>query len=212
MSVDLLGMDLAETEAWIQEMGLQPYRAGQIRTWLFKGLISSFEGMTTLSKSVRAVLAEKASLHTLKEAAVQVSGDGTRKFLFRLPDERLIESVLIPERGHFTLCLSSQAGCAMGCRFCLTAKQGLRRNLKPSEILGQVHAAARLHGRDDLHGPGRVFLRGREAGEQRGKRKDGAHGQCMASFHHGHSSWSWGSSLLRAAPTCSARRATTASS
>jgi 23S rRNA (adenine2503-C2)-methyltransferase len=94
--------------------------------------------MTTLSKSVRAVLAEQATIQNLEEAAVQVSRDGTRKYLFRLPDGNFIESVLIPERGHFTLCISSQAGCAMGCRFCLTGKQGLKRNLSPSEIVEQV--------------------------------------------------------------------------
>jgi 23S rRNA (adenine2503-C2)-methyltransferase len=138
MSADLLGMDLAETEAWVGGLGLEAYRAGQIRNWLFKGLGSSFEEMTNLSKTLRVRLAEKASLRTLEEAAVQVSKDGTRKYLFRLSDGELIESVLIPERGHYTLCISSQAGCAMGCRFCLTGKQGLKRNLRSSEIVEQV--------------------------------------------------------------------------
>lgn len=138
MSVELLGMDLAETEAWVGELGLEPYRAGQIRNWLFKGLVSSFEEMTSLSKTVRVRLAEKTSLRTLEESAVQVSQDGTRKYLFQLPDGESVETVLIPERGHYTLCISSQAGCAMGCRFCLTGKQGLKRNLRSSEIVEQV--------------------------------------------------------------------------
>ena len=74
----------------------------------------------------------------MEEADLQVSKDGTRKHLFRLQDGHFIESVLIPERDHFTLCISSQAGCAMGCLFCLTAKQGFKRNLTPSEITDQV--------------------------------------------------------------------------
>jgi 23S rRNA (adenine2503-C2)-methyltransferase len=138
MRINLKDLDLTETEVWVQELGLEPYRAGQIRNWLFKGLVSSFEEMTNLSKSVRAVLAEKGSLQSLEEDAVQVSRDGTRKHLFRLPDGEFIETVLIPERGHYTLCISSQAGCAMGCRFCLTGEQGLKRNLGPSEIVEQV--------------------------------------------------------------------------
>jgi 23S rRNA (adenine2503-C2)-methyltransferase len=138
MNVDLLGMDLKETEVWALERGLAPYRAGQIRSWIFKALVDSFDEMTDLSKSVRAELTNSASLRTLEEAAVQVSTDGTRKYLFRLLDGAFIESVLIPERGHYTLCISSQAGCAMGCLFCLTGKQGLKRNLRPSEIVEQV--------------------------------------------------------------------------
>jgi 23S rRNA (adenine2503-C2)-methyltransferase len=138
MNVDLLGMDLKETEAWVRGLGFEAYRAAQIRHWLFKGLVRSFDEMTNLSKTVRALLEEKAVLRVLEEAEVQTSRDGTRKFLFRLGDGHFIESVLIPERGHFTLCISSQAGCAMGCRFCLTAKQGLKRDLAPSEIVDQV--------------------------------------------------------------------------
>jgi 23S rRNA (adenine2503-C2)-methyltransferase len=138
MKADLKGMSLAETEAWVEAQGLPVYRAKQVRQWLFKGLVTSFNEMTNLSKGLRAQLEEKARIDHLVEEKTQVSKDGTRKFLFKLEDGHFIETVLIPERGHFTLCISSQAGCAMGCRFCLTARQGLKRNLSASEIVDQV--------------------------------------------------------------------------
>lgn len=138
MKVDLKGLDLKETEAWVQELGLDAYRAAQLRHWVFKGLISSFGEMTNLPKNLRALLDEEASIRCLDEVKVQISRDGTRKYLFEVEDGHFIETVLIPERGHFTLCISTQAGCAMGCRFCLTAQQGLKRNLTPAEIVDQV--------------------------------------------------------------------------
>ncbi len=138
MKTDLKGMDLEETRQWVETLGLKPYRAAQIRQWIFKGLAGSFQEMTSLSKDARQSLEQEASLRVVEEAEVQVSKDSTRKHLFRLRDDHLIEAVLIPERGHFTLCISSQVGCAMGCRFCLTGKQGLKRNLTASEIVDQV--------------------------------------------------------------------------
>jgi 23S rRNA (adenine2503-C2)-methyltransferase len=138
MKTDLLAMDLEETRQWVEAIGLEAYRAAQIRQWIFKGLAGSFQEMTSLSKDARLSLEQGASLHVLEGKEIQVSKDGTRKYLFRLHDDHLIESVLIPERSHFTLCISSQAGCAMGCRFCLTGKQGFKRNLSPSEIIDQV--------------------------------------------------------------------------
>jgi 23S rRNA (adenine2503-C2)-methyltransferase len=138
MKTDIKGMDLEETKQWVETVGLEPYRAAQIRQWIFKGFAGSFQEMTNLSKDTRRNLEQGALLRVLEEAEVHVSKDGTRKHLFRLHDGNLIEAVLIPERDHFTLCISSQAGCAMGCRFCLTGKQGLRRNLTASEIVDQI--------------------------------------------------------------------------
>ena len=138
MRTDLQSLDLQETRQWVEEVGLEAFRAAQIRHWVFKGLACSFEEMTNISKEVRRKLEERATLRVLEEADVQVSRDGTRKHLFKLQDGYFIESVLIPERDHCTLCISSQAGCAMGCLFCLTAKQGFKRNLTPSEITDQV--------------------------------------------------------------------------
>jgi len=138
MKADLKGMSLEETEAWVEAQGLPAYRARQLRQWLFKGLVTSFKDMTNINKGLRAQLEEKARITHLVQERTQVSKDGTTKFLFKLEDGHFIETVLIPERGHFTLCISSQAGCAMGCRFCLTARQGLKRNLTAAEIVDQV--------------------------------------------------------------------------
>jgi len=138
MKADLKGMSLEETEAWVEAQGLPAYRAKQLRQWLFKGLVNSFKDMTNISKGLRSQLEETARVDHLVQARTQVSKDRTTKYLFELEDGHFIETVLIPERGHFTLCVSSQAGCAMGCRFCLTAKQGLKRNLTAAEIVDQV--------------------------------------------------------------------------
>jgi 23S rRNA (adenine2503-C2)-methyltransferase len=138
MKADLKGMSLAETEAWVEAQGLPAYRAKQLRQWLFKGLVTSFKEMTNISKSLREQLEERARINHLVQEQTQVSKDRTTKFLFKLEDGHFIETVLIPERGHFTLCISSQAGCAMGCRFCLTARQGLKRSLTAAEIIDQV--------------------------------------------------------------------------
>jgi len=135
---NLKGMDAREIEVWAEALGLKPYRARQIRQWLFRKLAASFDEMTNISKAVREQLKENARIDHLEKVQVQVSSDGTEKFLFRLEDGYHIESVLIPERDHATVCISSQVGCAMGCRFCVTAKQGFRRNLTPAEIVDQV--------------------------------------------------------------------------
>jgi len=138
MKTELKGLDASETEEWVEGHGLEPYRARQIRQWLFKKLAVSFDEMTDLSRSQRALLKDKANISHLEKVRTQVSEDTTEKYLFQLQDGLSIESVLIPERDHFTLCISSQAGCAMGCKFCLTARQGFKRNLTPAEIVDQV--------------------------------------------------------------------------
>ncbi|MBW1783731.1 MAG: 23S rRNA (adenine(2503)-C(2))-methyltransferase RlmN [Deltaproteobacteria bacterium] len=138
MKTDLKGLSAREIEAWAVENNLEPYRGRQIRHWLLTRLARSCDEMRNLPKTVRAFLEENAILEPLKEVKILVSEDGTRKYLFESDDGLLIESVLIPERDHLTLCISSQAGCAMGCRFCLTGKQGLKRNLRSSEIIEQA--------------------------------------------------------------------------
>jgi 23S rRNA (adenine2503-C2)-methyltransferase len=136
--VDLKDLDLKETNDWIEKCGLEPYRSHQIRRWIFGHQVESFQEMTNLSKELRSFLASRFDISQLKVIKSQDSRDGTKKYLFELEDGHRIESVLIPERGHYTACLSSQVGCAMGCAFCLTAKQGFIRNLKSSEIVNQV--------------------------------------------------------------------------
>ncbi|MBN2122801.1 MAG: 23S rRNA (adenine(2503)-C(2))-methyltransferase RlmN [Deltaproteobacteria bacterium] len=135
---DLKGMNSREIEEWAASQGLEPYRGRQVRQWLLQKRALSFDEMSNLPKSLRVRLGEEAWIDPLDHVKTQVSEDGTRKYLFRLSDGPVIESVLIPERDHFTLCISSQAGCAMGCAFCLTTMQGLRRNLRASEIVEQV--------------------------------------------------------------------------
>ena len=138
MKTDLKSLSAEETEAWVVKQGLEVYRGGQIRHWLFKRLAASFDEMTSLSKPLRERLKKESNISHLVTVKKQEAKDHTVKYLFRLEDFNHIESVLIPERDHVTLCISSQAGCAMGCRFCLTGEQGLKRNLTPSEIVEQV--------------------------------------------------------------------------
>ena len=151
MKVDLKGMNLSETEAWVKEEGLPAYRARQVRHWVFHARVRRFEEMTNLPKSLRSQLAGKARINHLEEIHSEVSQDGTKKSLFKLEDGHTIETVLIPERGHYTVCVSSQAGCAMNCLFCLTGKQGLKRNLTAAEIVDQV-----VHVRRSMEDPDRL--------------------------------------------------------
>jgi 23S rRNA (adenine2503-C2)-methyltransferase len=132
---------------WLGQHGIAPYRAGQILRWIYQRGVYSFSDMTDLSKDLRGFLSERLFISRLELDQVQVSRDGSRKYLFRLKDGQYIESVLIPEPGHWTLCISTQVGCAMGCVFCLTGRGGLVRNLEAAEIVGQVCAV-----RDDLSG------------------------------------------------------------
>ncbi|MBW1914882.1 MAG: 23S rRNA (adenine(2503)-C(2))-methyltransferase RlmN [Deltaproteobacteria bacterium] len=135
---DLKGLSAIETAEWVKEHSMDLYRGRQIREWLFKKDMATFDEMTNLSQPVRMLLKNKANLTHLTIVKVETSEDTTQKFLFRLKDGLFIESVLIPEKDHFTICVSSQAGCPMACRFCLTAKQGFKRNLTPAEIVDQI--------------------------------------------------------------------------
>ncbi len=135
---NLKDMTLTEIEEFVAGLGKENYRARQIMKWLYHGNADSFELMTTLSRDFRASLAQRAGITQPEIVKTQVSTDGTKKFLFRLEDGLLIESVLIPGKNHWTICVSTQAGCRMACRFCLTGSMGFKRNLLPSEITGQI--------------------------------------------------------------------------
>jgi 23S rRNA (adenine2503-C2)-methyltransferase len=137
---DLRDFTLPELRHWITGLGESPYRAGQIFRWLWKRQVEAFHQMTNLPMTCREVLEAEARIGTVVVVAVQFSEDGTRKLLLQLPDGERIEVVLIPEARRLTACISSQAGCAMGCGFCLTSTMGLRRNLRPAEIAGQLVA------------------------------------------------------------------------
>ncbi|MCC6712022.1 MAG: 23S rRNA (adenine(2503)-C(2))-methyltransferase RlmN [Candidatus Dadabacteria bacterium] len=128
----------AELGEFVSGKGIQPYRARQIGKWIYVRGVSSFDEMTDLSKDLRETLKSAFAVgDSIELAGEQVSKDGTRKYLFRLSDGNRIESVLIPDKKRNTLCVSSQAGCALGCTFCLTGTVGKIRNLKPSEIIDQ---------------------------------------------------------------------------
>jgi 23S rRNA (adenine2503-C2)-methyltransferase len=137
---DLKDMTLAQLAEFVQALNLPSFRAGQIFSWLYRPGIVAFEQMTDIKKELRASLTEQASISRLEPTVIERSKDGTIKYGFPLADGAFIETVLIPEAGRNTLCVSSQVGCAMGCEFCLTGKMGLTRNLRPSEMVNQVAA------------------------------------------------------------------------
>jgi 23S rRNA (adenine2503-C2)-methyltransferase len=128
----------ARLRAFFEEIGEQPYRAKQVVRHLWTAPVAAFDQMTALPKRMREQLAEKFDLPRLTIAARQSSKDGTEKFLFRLHDGEAIETVAIPEGKRLTLCISSQAGCALQCAFCATGAMGFARNLDVHEIAGQV--------------------------------------------------------------------------
>lgn len=136
--VNLKNLSLREIEDLILSLGKERYRAQQILKCLYHQGATSFDEMTTLARNFRIKLAEIANIDQPEMVRVQTSLDGTKKVLFRLEDGCFIESVLIPGKKHWTACLSTQVGCRMGCKFCLTSGQGLKRNLQPAEITGQL--------------------------------------------------------------------------
>ncbi|HJV67136.1 MAG TPA: 23S rRNA (adenine(2503)-C(2))-methyltransferase RlmN [Geomonas sp.] len=140
---DVKNLTLEGLEQFIAGLGKERFRAKQIFKWLYQMDATSFAEMTNVSKDFRAQLEELAVISNLEPEAVEASGDGTRKYLFRLADGSAVESVLIPDEGRNTLCISSQVGCAMGCAFCLTGTFGLARNLTTAEIVNQVCAVKR---------------------------------------------------------------------
>ena len=141
--VDLKNLDLEMLETFIAGQGKERFRARQIFKWLYQKGAVSFDEMSNLSKDFRRELAECAVISDLGPEVVEVSRDGTRKYLFMLGDGNTIESVLIPEEDRNTLCISSQVGCAMACKFCLTGSFKLIRNLSTAEIVNQVCAVKR---------------------------------------------------------------------
>ncbi|MBP1685966.1 MAG: rlmN [Deltaproteobacteria bacterium] len=127
--------------AWMAERGFPRYRATQVLAWVYRRGVSDFAAMSDLARELREALAAAFVISRLTPSVVTRSADGTRKLLFQLDAGAAIESVLIPDPPRLTLCISSQAGCGMGCAFCATARLGLLRNLSANEIVGQVVAA-----------------------------------------------------------------------
>ncbi|MCF8105560.1 MAG: 23S rRNA (adenine(2503)-C(2))-methyltransferase RlmN [Desulfohalobiaceae bacterium] len=135
---NVLDLSFAEFTSSIEELGESSFRADQIWRWLWQKRCLDFSEMTNLSKGLREKLGSLYALQRPKVQVVKKSRDGTIKFLLRLVDQELIETVLIPEKDHYTQCISSQVGCALGCTFCSTGQMGFKRNMTPGEILGQV--------------------------------------------------------------------------
>ncbi|MEX2578533.1 MAG: 23S rRNA (adenine(2503)-C(2))-methyltransferase RlmN [Verrucomicrobiales bacterium] len=148
------GMTLADWTEWTESRGQSTFRARQIVEWLYGKRVASFDEMTNLGRELRDKLASEFSLEALPVVRLTGSQDTTRKFLFRLHDNRLIETVRIPANVNFcgdrsrriTLCVSSQVGCAYDCKFCASGLAGFTRNLTAGEIVGQVLGAERESG------------------------------------------------------------------
>lgn len=124
--------------SWLENQGLEPYRAVQVLKWIYYRQADTFNIMTDVGIEIRKLLSRHFTIDRLEKARVEKSQDGSRKYLFKLKDGKYVESVLIPEKDHHTLCISSQVGCAQGCKFCLTARGGFVRNLTKGEIVAQV--------------------------------------------------------------------------
>jgi 23S rRNA (adenine2503-C2)-methyltransferase len=136
---------------WLESKGLEPYRAAQILKWIYLRQTDTFDIMTNVGKEIRKLLSRHFSIARLEKARIETSQDGSKKYLFKLNDGKYVESVLIPEKDHYTLCISTQIGCAQGCKFCLTARGGLVRNLTRGEIIAQVRDVSKC-----LDGPKRL--------------------------------------------------------
>jgi 23S rRNA (adenine2503-C2)-methyltransferase len=143
LTVDIKDLTQADLEHFVLTLGQQGYRASQLIKWLYQKGAINFDEMTDLPKPFRETLHRVAFISTLTPNRVQTSTDGSKKFLFSLADGHSVESVLIPDGSRLTLCISTQVGCPLNCRFCLTGRMGFVRNLTTSEILNQIPAVQR---------------------------------------------------------------------
>ena len=140
---DINSLSYEKLQAFVAGMGEKPFRGKQLYQWLHVHLAESFEEMTNLSKEFRKKLEERAVIRSGKIIGVQESSDGTKKFLMELCDGNHVESVLMKYKHGNSVCISTQAGCRMGCRFCASTVGGLIRNLTTSEMLGQIYEIQR---------------------------------------------------------------------
>ncbi len=141
--VNLLDLDKPGLQAFFAEIGEKPFRASQVLKWIYQFGVDDFSAMTNLSKSLREKLAQQAQIRLPDIVTEHRSHDGTMKWVLKVDDKNGIETVFIPEADRGTLCISSQVGCALDCRFCSTAQQGFNRNLSVGEIIGQLWVANR---------------------------------------------------------------------
>lgn len=148
MAENLLNFDAQELTAWFAERGEKPFRARQVLRWIHKMGGSDFAAMTDIAASLRTKLLSEACVASPEVMREEISEDGTRKWLLNVGTGNAVETVFIPEAERGTLCISSQAGCALDCAFCSTGKQGFNRNLSVAEIIGQLWWANREIGKD----------------------------------------------------------------
>lgn len=148
MTTNLLDFDAQQMTDWFAAQGEKPFRARQVLRWIHKSGESDFSAMTDLAASLREKLQRDACITAPTVVREELSSDGTRKWLLNVGTGNAIETVFIPEAERGTLCISTQAGCALDCSFCSTGKQGFNRNLSVSEIIGQLWWANRQMGKD----------------------------------------------------------------
>ncbi len=148
---DIKSMDYGELDSVIQSLGQKSFRARQIYQWLHKNLVTDFEEMTNLSKEFRTQLESRFCIRSARAVQRQISSDGTAKFLMELNDGNRVESVLMKYHHGNSVCISTQAGCRMGCRFCASTVGGLIRSLTPSEMLDQIYEIQRTTGERVSH-------------------------------------------------------------
>lgn len=145
--IDIKSKNLEELEEFLVSIGEKAFRGKQVFQWIHQKYICDFDEMTNISKSLREKLETDTRLYGVKEVEKWVSAiDGTTKYLFELQDGHIIESVLMKYKHGNSVCISSQVGCRMGCRFCASTLDGLTRNLMPSEMLDQIYAIERSTG------------------------------------------------------------------
>ena len=148
MIPNLLNHDAAQLTGFFAEIGEKPFRAKQLLRWMHQRGEADFSNMSDLAKPLREKLAAQASISVPPIVSDTTAADGTRKWLIDVGNGNAVESVFIPEANRGTLCVSSQAGCALDCKFCSTGKQGFNRNLSTAEIIGQLWIASRALARD----------------------------------------------------------------
>jgi 23S rRNA (adenine2503-C2)-methyltransferase len=143
---NLLDYDRKSLESYFDEIGDKSFRAQQVLKWIYHHGVVDYQSMTNLSKTLRSNLEENTIIKLPEIVTEQRSEDGTRKWLVQIDDKNSVETVFIPESDRGTLCISSQVGCPLDCKFCSTAQQGFNRNLSTSEIIGQVWIANKALG------------------------------------------------------------------
>ena len=179
---NLLDFDVQQLTAWFAEQGEKPFRAKQVLRWIYKGGESDFDAMSDLAISLREKLKQIACVKAPSVMREEVASDGTRKWLLDVGTGNAVETVFIPEEDRGTLCVSTQAGCALDCAFCSTGKQGFNRNLSTAEIIGQVwwanHELGKNSASDTLPRSGRL----REEAQAALPAPDGSAAPCQGRY------------------------------